>query len=359
MISLQKSDLEELIYNLEDIVKQKDYVGLGVDEDTINRLLDELRKDEKNLKYSNDSRIDMIVKKVMDVCSDERIKEILEKADIKSLFENKTPSTRMKSADNFIIETGRPFLHLIQQVSDIAGCLYMSNALPEVICKNGNGMILLEYALILIYCIERKTNESYEPPYWSIQGLMKAFDEQVDVRFTDFLIYFGGEICDATVAFLIGHEFGHQSLGHFYELESIENCVDAEEKKKKRWKLELNADIFGVEFALMYIKTARRDADCFRFLEEKEDIRENMEYRILGIPLAFLGSKLYDERMIGESASHPSLNTRLENVWNYLQINGASFCNVEELKDKYKDLCITIDNLQKFSHLFEKINGDS
>lgn len=343
MVSVQKSEIYDCL-DILDGLHDADKSEIENNEQ-IQTILKQLEEDQEQLRYSNDSRIDMIIKKVIEWSKNTKLNSILENAEIYNQIEDIMPKT-----NGIIIEMGRPFLDSIQRLSDIASVQFMFDFFTKEIAKNNLGMFFLKYMSFLADCLYNNINEVKEPMYWYLQGCLAMIDKSGIVANSDFLVYFGREICECSIAYIVGHEIGHKYLGHFEKTVSTSKYDIKCDNPK--WKLEYEADAFGVDFVLAYIKSSEEDAKNFDFLKDYVNILHDNEYRLLGIPLSFLASTYHKPESVCESDSHPAVSDRLNAVWNYLY-KIADIDEINRVKEKYNNTEEIIKNMLKLNQLLD------
>jgi Peptidase U49. len=309
-------------------------------EDEVLQLQSDLKMD--TLVYSNDMILDMIIDKVRKYTEDKELKRLIDSVKVGNLQDFITGRAYQEYSDNsHYTEIGRYFIQTIQQVSDIAASLFMSG---EMNLSPLHCLALLKVNCAIIEGINNKENVLYIPAYSYAQKLMKIVDDNLDKYFTDLLVYYGREICEMAIAFILGHELGHHYFAH------IDNNISVRDSS---WIKEHEADQFGMKFALEYMY-ASIDEEDYVLPDKYKHIHKNVDYRILGIIVAFISSRLFDKRALEESELHPSLQSREDTIWEEI-IRCIDKKNLENVMSKKEDLNNVILNLHKLNELISEI----
>lgn len=328
--SKQLQQLEDLLYEIED-----DGFTVGIPQEEIDKLLESLRIDEKALLYSNDSIVDMIVKDIIEFAAENDIyRRFLTKVDVESQFGNRSmASTSGLENGKFKISAGEEFFTAIQTVSDIAGMLPLFEEFPDSQWKCYDFYIQFSIALTKLLdnsLMKLTDNKNY---VYSNQ-LLKDIDEKIYPNFCDYLLYYGREICEVAMASLIGHEIGHNYLGHLsgkaqghLNLE----CLHELDNENYSWIMEYNADAFGIDFAIRYIVSSLKKGNNFEF-PLKDNVFYAIDYRLLGLPILLLASENYNKKGAEGDASHPPLVKREELLWKVLKERGFDDNCISKIK---------------------------
>ena len=164
------------------------------------------------LVYSND----MVLDKVRKHTQDSDIRNFIDSVKIGNIQDFIFGSAYQKCSDNsHYSELGLYFLQTIQYVSDIAASLFINE---EIKINPFHSHVLLKMNLALVEAIDNKEDVFYIPRYGYAQYWMKFVDD----NFTDLLVYYGREIYEMAVAFILSHELGHHFWGHT-EADNISN----------------------------------------------------------------------------------------------------------------------------------------
>ncbi len=315
--SKQLQQLEDLLYEIEDAG-----FTVGIPQEEIDKLLESLRIDEKALLYSNDSIVDMIVKDIIQFAAENDIyRRFLTKVDVESQFGNRSmASTSGLENGKFKISAGEEFFTAIQIVSDIAGILPLLEEFPDSQwqCCDFYIQFIIALTKLLDNPVMKLTgNKNY---VYSNQ-LLKDIDENIYPNFCDYLLYYGREICEVAMASLIGHEIGHNYLGHLsgkaqghLNLE----CLHEFDNENDSWIMEYSADVFGIDFAIRYIVSSLKKGNDFGF-PLKDNVFNAIDYRLLGLPILLLASENFNKKGAKGDASHPPLVKREELLWKVLK----------------------------------------
>lgn len=318
--SKQLQQLEDLLYEIEDAG-----LTVGISQEEIDKLLASLRIDEKTLLYSNDSIVDMILKDIIQFAAEnDTYRQFLTKVDVESQFGNRSmASTSGLKNGKFKISAGEEFFIAIQTVSDIAGMLALLEEFPDSQWKCCDFYFQFPIALTRSLdnpAIKLMDNKNY---VYSNQ-LLKDIDESIYPNFGDYLIYYGREICEVAMASLIGHEIGHNYLGHlsgkaqgYLNLE----CIQEFGNENDSWFMEYSADAFGVDFAIRYIVSSLRKGKNFEF-PLKDEVFYAIDYRLLGLSVLLVASENYNRIGAEGDDSHPPLVKREELLWKVLKDRG-------------------------------------
>ena len=328
--SKQLQQLEDLLYEIEDAG-----FTVGISQEEIDKLLESLRIDEKALLYSNDSIVNMIVKDIIQFAAENDIyRRFLTKVNVESQFGNRSmASTSGLENGKFKISAGEEYFTVIQTVSDIAGMLPLLEEFPDSQLKCCDFYIQFPIALTRFLdnpVMKLTDNKNY---VYSNQ-LSKDIDENIYPNFCDYFVYYGREICEVAMASLIGHEIGHNYLGHLsgkaqghLNLE----CLHELDNENDSWIMEYNADAFGIDFAIRYIVSTLRKGNNFEF-PLKDNVFYAIDYRLLGLPILLLSSENYNRRGAKGDDSHPPLAKREELLWKILKERGLNDNCISKIK---------------------------
>lgn len=328
--SKQLRQLEDLLYEIEDAG-----FTVGIPQEEIDKLLESLRIDEKELLYSNDSIVDMIVKDIIQFAAENDIyKRFLTKVDVESQFGSRSmASTSGLENGKFKISAGEEFFTAIQTVSDIAGMLPLLEEFPDSQWKCCDFYIQFPIALTKLLdnpLMKLTDNKNYV----SSNQLLKNIDENIYSNFCDYLLYYGREICEVAMASLIGHEIGHNYLGHLSSKTQGHlnlECLHELDNENDSWIMEYNADAFGIDFAIRYIVSSLKKGNNFEF-PLKYNVFYAIDYRLLGLPILLLASENYNKKGAEGDDRHPPLVKRKELLWKVLKERGLDDDCISKIK---------------------------
>lgn len=215
----------------------------GISEIELQKLLNDL--DNDIVQHSNDMVIEMIIDKVKMDTGNLLNKEILDNMQIAYITDDKSiiASAYPKYSDGSLyVEIGSKIEERIFLLSDIFAVQFLENeplSEREYFLLDG-----LQKSNLERYMINSKITENYN----SIQISMLIHEKlEGSQKFSDNYVAYSREIYEMALAFLIGHEIGHHYLGHTNS--SIKNEDDPKLK-------EVNADLFGIDFAMTYLKNS-------------------------------------------------------------------------------------------------------
>ena len=328
--SKQLQQLEELLCEIED-----EGFTTGIPQEEIDQLLEALRNDESELLYSNDATVDMIIKDIIQFAAeDERYRRFLTKVDVESQFGNRSmASTSGVENGKFKISVGEEFFTAIQAVSDIAGMVLMFEKFPDSQLKCCD--FYFQFPIALMRSLDNPAMRLADNQNDAYSGqLLINIDENIYPYFSDYLIYYGREVCEVAMASLIGHEIGHNYLGHLGgQAEGYLNleCLHELDNEKDSWIMEYNADAFGVDFAMRYILSSIKKGNHFEF-PLKDEVFYAIDYSLLGLSILLLASENYNEKGAGGDNSHPPLVKREELLWKILREMGLNDECISEIK---------------------------
>lgn len=327
--SKQLQQLENLLFEIADAG-----FTVGISQEEIDKLLESLRIDEKGLLYSNDSTVDMIIKDIIQFAAENDIyRRFLTKVDVESQFGNRSmASTSGLKNGKFKISAGEEFFTAIQIVSDIAGMFPLLEEFPDSPCKCCDFYIHfpIELTRLLDNPVMKLTDDKN---CVHCNQLLIDIDENIYPNFYDYLIYYGREICEVAIASLIGHEIGHNYLGHLsgkaHGHLNLE-CLCELDNENDFWIMEYNADAFGIDFAIRYIVSSLEKGNNFGF-PLKDNVFYATDYRLLGLPILLLASENYNKKAKGDD-SHPPLVKREEFLWKVLKEMGMGDDCISKIK---------------------------
>lgn len=333
---IQREEVEMLLEK----IKIGEAISLSAPED-IARLKHDLDMDK--LVYSNDMVLDMVLDKVRKHTQDSDVRDFIDSVKIGNIQDFISGSAYQKCSDNsHYSELGLYFLQTIQYVSDIAASLFINE---EIKINPLHSYALLKMNLALVEAIDNKEDVLYIPEYGYAQYWMKFVDDNFDKYFTDLLVYYGREIYEMAVAFILGHELGHHFLGHT-ETDNISN-------RDNSWDKEYEADQFGIKFALEYMRASIEEED-YVLPNKYKHIHKNVDYRVFGIVIAFVSSGLFDKRAIEESKLHPSLQSRAHRILEDIE-NCFDKRTVENIRKKEKDIDSLIANVRELNKCIDEM----
>lgn len=330
---------EEVEMFLEKVKDGEAIILSGLDE--IAQLQGDLEMDK--LVYSNDMILDMIIAKVRNHTKDKALESLIDSVKVGNIQNFITAKAYQQCSDNsHYSEFGLCFLQTIQQVSDIAASLFINDEM-ELSLFHVHALLRENFALV--EAIDNKENVIYIPEYWGAQYLMKFVDDNFDKHFTDLLVYYGREICEMAIAFILGHELGHHYFDHI-EANNTSNCDSC-------WDKEYEADQFGMQFALEYMQ-ASIEEDDYVLADKYKHIHKNIDYRILGIFVAFVSSRLFNKGAIDEGGFHPLLQSREDRI---LESIAQCFDSklMERVRSREKDMDGLIINVRKLREIIGEI----
>lgn len=309
--------------------------------DEVAQLQSDLEMDK--LVYSNDMIVDMIIDKVRKHTKDIALRSLIDSVKVCNLQDFIAGRAYQKCSDeSHYSELGQYFLLTIQHVSDIAAGLFISD---EIKLEPIHCYALLRGNCALVEAIDNKENVVYIPEYGYAQYLMKIIDDNLDKHFTDLLIYYGREICEMAIAFILGHELGH----HYYSHIEVNKNAD----RNSCWAKEYEADHFGIKFALEYMQASIEEVDYVLPIECKH-IHNDIDYRVLGIIVAFISSRIFDKRAIEESELHPSLQSREDKIMEQVaQCFDEKI--IESVRRKEKEIDGLIINLRELNEILVEV----
>lgn len=310
--------------------------------DEVEQIIHDLKKTDSP--YSNDEQLDMIVDKVQRYTNDDKLKKLIKMGKIANIqvFTGAHAHQRLPDG-SYYTDVSQIFLDVIRQVSDIAACLFIQDVIN---LKPIHMEVLLNYMYALVEALEYRESEMYVPEYGNVQCCMKIIDDNLNEPFSDLLIYYGREIYEMAMAYIIGHEIGHHYLGHT-EKNNINQCYDYLGK-------EYAADQFGLKFSLEYMWASIRESDEM-LSDNYKYIHEDVRYRILGVFVALISSRIYSKDSVIETKKHPSLQNRKEKVWEYIN---SCFDEqiVGEVKDKVKAVEDIITNMNELIKILGELD---
>lgn len=278
----------------------------GISEIELEKLLNDLEND--TVLHSNDMVIEMIMDKVKMDTGDLLDKEILDNMHIAYITDDNSiiASAYPKYSDGSLyIEIGSEIEERIFLLSDLFAVQFLANEpLSEI------DHFLLDG--LHKSCVERyMSNCKITEDYNRIQISMLLHEKLVgSEKFSDNYVAYSREIYEMALAFFIGHEIGHHYHGH----------TDPNVKNEDAPKLkELKADLFGIEFAMTYLKNAYPSG------EKRYGLHQFAGMYIPIIASAELCSNIFED-----GKCHLSINKRMGIIYNKLKriIDDKSFESV-------------------------------
>ena len=325
MENVQREKLEQLI------AYAKEYdLPLGASEEEINKLLLDLENDQ--LKRSNDSEIDLVIDTVYNYTDNLKLLSLLDEVKAKNSAKEKI---KLNAFAHFTpsgipeVVAARLFLKKLEQLSNVAATVF----LQEYFNLSSLFTAITQFLISTVHAYDHDYDEDFEEPYAYAQGLLKEYDEQhPEERFSDHLIYFGREIYEGAIAFVVGHEIGHHycgSVGRLLKEEKL-NTLNAESNTGSlgnigsavisNWGHEFLADDFGIYFTVNYVKACLSRGNDFPFL--KDSIFHRCDYRFFGIMVAY--QLMIQLTKNAESSTHPAASDRLARSLEMLTKCGVS-----------------------------------
>lgn len=251
---------KEVFYNMDeschiqlDCVKELTENNKGnviANEEEVINVLKQLENDE--LDYSNETLIDGIVKKVINVTENDELIEVLKRIFI--MVDTKENNIKARaypqySDKSYFVEIGKSMYHYILNMSDVISMII----LLCYICKTEDEIQIAHKVISSDLMDLKKNNNSFFLKKSNI-----ILNTHGDTEFEDMYYKFSVETFEVAIAFLMGHEIGHHYYGHTeVDIKSIlENDNIGEEIKSPEDPRmnELLADKFAVGFACEYLK---------------------------------------------------------------------------------------------------------
>lgn len=328
---IQKERLEALIR-----YAKNDNLPIVGNEGDAEQLLKELEGDELQLVYSNDDEIEMIIDKVREYTDDEKIKNYLCSVNIFNDINMKNMNAFAYYSDDDLhrVVASNEMLRKLERLSGIASTIFLIDYYPQPdLCD-----VIIQYLVSLVYAYDSGDNEDYESSYLYAQYLMMQADKKYE-HFTDYLVYFGREIYEGALAFIIGHEIGHHYLGHIEELVRQNGNVSDSEIKRN----EYSADEFGTFFVFQYVAACLSEENCFGFISE--DVFRRCDYRLFGMLVLINMLGWMNEN--AESSTHPSAQTRVSCCIDVMRNHGISEKMISALEDMVACLSKTIEDIRE------------
>lgn len=300
--------------------------------------------DKVDSPHSNDEQLDMIIVKVQRYTNDDNIKKLIEMGKIANIQVITGAHAYQRFPDgSYYTEISQIFLDIVRQVSDIAACLFIQ----DILNPNPYYMeVLFDYMSALVEAIENRESEMYLPEYAYTQYKQKFIDDNINESFTDLLVYFGREIYEMATAFILGHELGHHFLGHT-EKNNIEKCDNYLEK-------EYAADQFGLKFSLEYMWASIYENDEI-LSDNYKYIHKDIKYRILGIFISLISTRIYNKDADRESETHPSIQSKEVKIWEYIESNFDEQ-DVIYVKDKVQSVEQIIKNVKELNRIIAELD---
>lgn len=260
----------------------------GICEEELDSIIQDLANDK--LDYSNDTVIDMIIKFVLDNTSDEKLATILENTKIANVdYEEIVGTAYPKYMDNsYYIEIGEGIERRVRLLSDVFAVLFMFN-------EKLNG---IEYCVLhnLLDATKKRyeVNEEFTEDFSNVQIYMIICDKLYKDNFTDNYVAYSREIHEMAMAFLVGHEIGHNYYG---------DTIVRPEHGLKSQIAELKADSFAIDFAFRYLRNAyANDEDRYGI------------HCFAGVYLPLIASAKMCKSVFEDREDHPSIVKRLVGV---------------------------------------------
>ena len=284
-IHVQREEFEEWLRYYKE---GKAISGISDDE------LEKLRKDLENdaVQHSNDMVIEMIIDKVKMDTGNLLNEEVLDNIQIAYITDNDRiiASAYPKYSDGSLyVEIGSKIEERIFLLSDLFAVQFLRNeSLSEI----------EHFLLDGLYksCVEKyMSNCKITEDYNRIQILMLLHEKIVGSgKFSDNYVAYSREIYEMALAFLIGHEIGHHHYGH----------MDRNAKNDDDPKLmEVKADFFGINFAMMYLKNAY-----------PSDVKRYGLHQFAGMYIPILASAELCKSIFEDGECHLSIYKRMEIV---------------------------------------------
>lgn len=262
---------------------------LGIEEEEIEKLLEDL--DNDNVENSNDMVIQMIIDKIREYTDDFKTKKILDNIDIANIDDSSIigRSYPQYYDNSYYIQIGRDIEKRMMILSDLFAVLFMYN---DEEMDTFEKLVLNELMNANIQRFNR--NEEFNTEFNIVQIRMILFEKITGKNnFTDNYVAYAREIYEIALAFLVGHEVGH----HYYE---HTNKINQNGKIQDYKIKEIQADLYGFDFAFDYLKIAYAN---------EENIYGIHQFAALYIPL-IVSSYLCND-IFTDDESHPSVIRRL------------------------------------------------
>lgn len=260
----------------------------GICEEELDSIVQDLANDK--LDYSNDMVIDMIIKYVLDNPNDEKLAAILQNTRIANVENNKVVGTAYPKYmdDSYYIEIGEETERRIRLLGDVFAVLFMFNE------KLNNMEYSVLYNLLGAAKKRYNMNEEFTEDFSNVQIYMMICDKLYKDNFTDNYIAYSREIHEMAMAFLVGHEIGHNYYG---------DTISKPEHGLKSQMAELKADSFAIDFAFRYLRNAyANDEDRYGI------------HCFAGVYLPLIASAKMCKSVFEDGEDHPSIVKRLVGV---------------------------------------------
>ncbi len=260
----------------------------GICEEELNSIVQELANDRLN--HSNDMVIDMIIKFVLDNTSDEKLVTILQNTRIANIDKEGIVGTAYPKYmdDSYYIEIGEGIDKRIRLLSDVFAVLFMFN-------EKLNSM---EYYILhnLLDAAKKRydVNEEFTEDFSNVQMYMIICDELYKDNFTDNYVAYSREINEMAMAFLVGHEIGHNYYG---------DTIVKPEHGLNSQIAELKADSFAIDFAFEYL--------CSAYANDENSYGIHC---FAGVYLPLIASAKMCKNVFEDGQDHPSIVKRLVGV---------------------------------------------
>lgn len=318
----------------------KQGLSLGVDEQTIQDVLNKLKQNEQLAVYSNDAEIEMIVDKVCKHTDNKDLKDFMSQIIIQNEFTDNPWAVYAKysSDERHRIVASRIFLKKLEELSNIAATIFVIDYYPQPdLCD-----VIMQYLTTMVFAFDSNVDsthtgidEDYDESYWHVQYLLAETEKKYGY-FSDYLIFFAREIYESALSFAIGHEIGHHYLGHIDYLVKRKGIVSDNERKKN----EFLADDFGTMFAVEYSKACVMEENPFDFLENK--VYKKYDFRLFGIMVLFLLIEIITHN--ADSSSHPCASTRRKRSIEIMKRLGVEDEMIDSLENLTQCLIKTLED---------------
>ncbi len=318
-VFMKKTDKSHVQYSeIEDLYDRfkNGEVILGVGEE-VQKLINDLSDDK--LDYSNNTVIDMIIKKVLDKCEDEKLKSILENSKIADIENAETKGRAYpKYFDgSYYIEIDRNYMKRILLLSDYLATVNMLCEQDLIFEKNkvnieGLGKIpilksfySLFIARFLDICLDRfLKNEEFTNDYNEILMKLMAFEKEYGTKISDMFVDRSNNIYEAAIAMFVGHEIGHHYYRHTdekikeAEIKRLEDTYRVDSIKAHQF-FEYNADAYGTGFAVEYMRS--------QYTEKTNTV---LIHQMVGIFIPMMIMMFDADDLFDDEKKHPALIKR-------------------------------------------------
>lgn len=182
-MSVQKSD----ILDLEALVENNDYDISKAEKEEIENIKEQLEEDEKGLRYSNDTIIDMVVKVVRDYTWSDEIKDFLGKVNVENAWVETVARAFPPENELYQSTIGRNFSKILQHVSSVSGTIFIDKLFPKVSLLNYDFYIY--YVTSLVQLIDTQGNENNNGGYWKAVRELINIDSILYPHYSDILFF--------------------------------------------------------------------------------------------------------------------------------------------------------------------------